>query len=462
MIKKLRTLFGSQNNGRNWQGTPNTIEVDENLAEEIERRSDDYGPIIFLVPYKREGGIEASRQFFRSVHQPRRTGRKGKKNVTPPFTLEMCYWQADRRIGFRYAAPDEMTRSEIRDELLSTYHDSNIEMGRDTFLDVQPGQYASIAHLRLRDPEYLKPINSYQSNPEDFRIDPYDGITSKMTGDGWGEDANVMVQIVLKPAISHADTDTLNWHHGSNKLAKKIDSEDMGLRKAAFLEVIGSTVTEGGDDVEVNEEKFQTGEMSEAAGRIANQANDLGYHLNVRIIAVSDDPDVATMRVQATAGKYRNFYNADYGQGFEPAYPDADGIRSLFQTAAAREWVDREMPMGVVPLMGVAHPPTYLNTQGVEWTFQQGDEGPPTSAPQFEDFDQMGYYNPDKPLQEAPTSEIPPSEQSSAQQAQPQARAQTQGSPSNSDLESMLDDMGVGATEETEDPYADEDFEEIN
>lgn len=401
---------GNTSTGRNWKGAPTTIEIDEGLAESVESHAEEFGPVIFLVPFKREGGIEASRQFFRSVHQPQRTGRGGKENVSSPFSLEMVYWKDDRRIAFRYAAPDEMTRSEIRDELLSTYHDSNVEMGVDPFLGVEPGQHASIAHLRLRDAQTLKPINSYKSSPDDFRIDPYDGITSKMTGDGWGEDANVMVQLVLKPAISHADKDKLNWHYGSNRLAKSIDNEDLGIRWSAVLESMFSTFSEGGDeDVEATEEKYTTGQMSEAAGRIADQANDLGYHLNVRIIAISDDPEVASQRVQATAGKYRNFYNADYGQGFEPVYLEGDDIRAMLNTAASRQWVDRDMCMGIVPLMGVAHPPTYLNTQGVEFTFQKGDEGPPVTAPDFDEFDEVGYYNPERALREAP-SEYPQAE----------------------------------------------------
>ena len=438
-------LFGSsQERGRNWQGAPSAIEVDQDLADSIESRADEYGPIIFLVPFKREGGIEASRQFFRSVHQPKRTGRKGKKNVSSPFALEMVYWQDDRRIGFRYAAPDQETRSEIRDELLSTYHDSNIEMGTDPFIGAEAGQYASVGYLRLRDPEYLKPINSYKSTPEDFAIDPYDGITSKMTGDGWGTDANVMVQLVLKPALSHADTDKLNWHYGSNRLAKRIDSEDMGIRKGAFFELLASTFIDDmdDDDVEINEEKYHTGEMSGAAERIANQENDLGYHLNVRIIAFSNDPEVAKQRVQATAGKYRNFYNDDYGQGFEPMYPEGNDIAALLNTAASREWIDREMPMGIVPLMGVAHPPTYLNTQGVEWTFQKGDEGPPVTATMFEDIDQVGYYDPTQDLLEAPSGDAPPKERGRNRDENnaPNQDAGANADPLGSDLASMYED----------------------
>lgn len=390
--------------GRNWKGEPSAIEVSGDLAEDVTDRATDYGPVISLTPYKREGGIEASRRFFRSVHTVRRAGRKGKNNVSTPFSFEIPYWADDKRIGFRYAAADEMTRGDIKDELRSTYHDSDIEMSHEPFLGIEPGQYVSIARLRLRDPNHLKPINSYKSSPEDFRIDPYDGITSKMTGDGYGTDANAMVQITMKPAISHADTRKLCWHYGANELAKNIDDDDMGMRWGSVLESIGSTFTEGADDVEVTKTKYATEEMSASASRVADQAKNLGYHINIRLIAVSDDLDTAKQRVQATARKYSNFYNADYGQGLEPAYPSGGDIMTLLKQSVSREWIDREMPMGIVPLMGVAHPPTYLNTAEAEFTFQRGDEGPPTSAPNFEDFDETGYYNPERDFQESPQS----------------------------------------------------------
>lgn len=413
-------LSRSDDTGRNWQGSPSTIEVSEDLADTVAERSADYGPVILLTPYKREGGIEASRRFFRSVHRTQRAGRGGKKNVSPPFSFEINYWADESRIGFRYAAGDELTRSDIKDELLSTYHDSDVEMSREQFLDIEPGQYVSVAHLRLRDPEYLKPINSYKSSPEDFRIDPYDGITSKMTGDGYGTDANVMVQIIQKPAISHADKRKLCWHYGANELAKTIDDDNMGIRWGAVFETMSSTFSEGPDDTEATETKFQTEQMSASASRVADQQNNLGYHVNIRLIAVSDDPDIAEQRIMSAAGKYSNFYNADYGQGFEPVYPSGSDINNLLTKAASREWIDREMSMGIVPLMGVAHPPTYLNTHEAEWTFQKGDEGPPTTAPALEDIDETGYFDPTQDFQEAPTG----------------------GSPNNlgSDLEEMYDE----------------------
>ena len=390
--------------GSNWSGSPASIEADAELVESINEIDGESGPLIFLVPYKREGGIEASRRFFRSLHNVKRAGRDGKQNISDSFALEMVYWQGERRLGFRYAADTEETRSDIKDELLSTYHDSNIEMGHEPFLGIEDGQHVSTAHLRLRDPEYLKPINSYKSSPDDFRIDPYDGITSKMTGDGYGTDANVMVQIGMRPAISHADKRKLCWHYGSDSVAKQYDNDDMGIRWSAVLEAMLSTFSEGGDDdIETTNERHATSQMSEAAERIANQRNDLGYHLNIRLIAASEDADLAERHVQATANKYTNFYNADHGQGFEPVYHSGSDIRGTLRSAVSREWIDRDLIMGIVPLMGVGHPPTYLNTQGVEFTFQQGDEGPPPSAPKFEQFDQTGYYDPDQALNEMPT-----------------------------------------------------------
>lgn len=383
---------------------PQTIEVDDELATSITTRANDYGPVVVLVPYKREGGIEKSKTWFRGVHN---VTRDGKKNVSPPFAFEIVYWRGERRIGFRYGAPTASTRREIERQLDSCYHDSDIESATEPFLDLDPGEYLSAATLELQDSDYLKPINHYKLNPDDFEIDPYDSITSEMAGDPVGEDANIITQIILRPAISTARKDKRNWHYGADKLAKQMERNHGGMRKTAILEGIASTFTEGGDDIEYSKEKFVTKQDKQAANMIANQRNQLGFHVNVRILAASNDPKIASDRVAQTARKYRNFYNSQHGQGFEPVFPGPKKITSLATLAASRDWEDENIVMSVDALTGVAHPPTNLNTAEVEYTFQKSDRGVPTSKmPRFDESDQTGYYDPETPLNELPEKPV--------------------------------------------------------
>ncbi|MFC7193195.1 hypothetical protein ACFQL7_27695 [Halocatena marina] len=358
------------------------------------------------MPYKRAGGIEKARTFFRGIHNVERGGRKQNKNISSPFTFEIVYWRDERRIGFRYATQDGMLRREIEEELDSSYHDSDIDETRESFFDISPDDHLAAATLSLRDPAYLKPINHYKLSPEDFEIDPYDSITSQMTGRGQGTDATVIVQIVMLPAISTANRDSLNWHYGADTLAKDLETAREGIRWTAVAETVASVFTDRIEqqDIEASQEKYVTEEDRAAADAVANQRNQLGFHVNVRLLALSTDPDVARKRVEYTARKYRNFYNARHGQGFVPEYNPSGGVEGVVRRAITREWIDQDMPMSIDALTGLAHPPTNLNTPATEYTYQQSDQGKPPGAPDFEDSERMGYYDPETPLNEAPAT----------------------------------------------------------
>lgn len=352
-----------------------TVTVDEQLADEIHETAAEFGPVITIVPFKHEGGFEQNKAFFENVFEG-----------DDPFAFEIVYWRGETRIGMRYAGADRSARRTLQMGAESCYHDADIGATPEPFLDIEPGDHVAVARTKLRDTagrNYLKPIKNYKTNPHAFDIHPYDGVTSVMAGDGGGVDASVLVQVICKPATSLSDNDKENWHYGAGKLAKDLSSADTTeTRWTAVLEGLA-----GEDDLDTTKEEYVSGQDTGAADTVADQRNQIGYHTNIRVIAASKSAESARERVRDTTNKYRNFYNAVHGQGFEPEYPDA--VETL-ERAAGREYIDQQMPFSVTTLAGVGGPPMALNTPEVEYCYTRNDDGIPPGIPQFEQYDETG------------------------------------------------------------------------
>ncbi|MCU4799769.1 hypothetical protein OB920_05240 [Halobacteria archaeon HArc-gm2] len=384
----LRNALSFGSSGNDGPGTPNSIEVGQDLVDDLRERVEAAGPVVHLTPYKRDRNHDTSRSFFRGVHRVRRGGPKRRENVSSPFTFEIHYDGSEGTIGFRYVADEDVLRSEIRQEIESCYHDSDVTRSPPTFVDVDEGDYASAAWLTLRHPEPLRPVNNPGLNPSDFHPDPYDSITSRMVGDG-SRSASVVTQLVFKPAISHADQDSLNWHDGVDEVAKRMKEPNEGFRWQSILTVVANTFVEKDLDVKATQEGYLSSEDKEAANVIANQRNRKGFHVIIRVVAIADEPELAERRVASTCEKYRNYYNSTHGQGFKPVF-DVD-VGEVLSNAARRKWIDREMPMSLDEAVALGAPPTDLNTPAVEYTHQRSDEGVPASVDGFEKYDETGY-----------------------------------------------------------------------
>lgn len=368
---------------------PDVVEVSEELAEDLHTRAGDLGSVITIVPYKRDGGMPLNRAFFKSVHSIRRNAKR--ENVAEPFTFELVYWKRERRIGFRYACQSAKQRRAIRRAAESCYEHADIHEEREMLIDVEAGDALTAGHLAYRadDPgDELMPINNYKLNPEDFKINPYDPISSEMTGDDHGADASVVVQVVCKPAVSLSDREEENWHHGSGDKAEELADPEHGFRFWGAMADFFYQLVDPEHEVEVEQEGYQSSEDTSAADVIANQRKTLGYHVNIRVMCVGDGGQTTRERLTHVCEKYRNFYNATHGQGLKPVYEE-DSVETA-RRVASREWVDRAMPMCLEGLAGLGGPPMDLNTGAVEYTYTQNDEGQPPGIETFGAYDETG------------------------------------------------------------------------
>ncbi|WP_164974838.1 hypothetical protein [Halegenticoccus tardaugens] len=124
---------------------------------------------------------------------------------------------------------------------------------------------------------------------------------------------------------------------------------------------------------------------------LEEQQGEHGWELAIRVFAVSSDADVAVRRAAKVAGMYRNFYESNTEQTFEPHPQTGDDLRTLVDTAARREWEDVGMVKTQLELAGLVNVPKAkdVNTNKMQWSMSKPGEGVPPGTPRY-DFDAAG------------------------------------------------------------------------
>lgn len=300
--------------------------VNDKFTDRLTQESDTDAVVAF-VPFG-QMERETARKFFLSVRNVERGGLGGRKNLSSPFAVELLSWRDDRQIGIRYTAPDAPTRKRFARYLRRFSTDASaVEVESESFMDVSPGDYLSMATVTQRDRDYRKPIDDHpfvRNRPKTL----FETITSAMRGDPESAtNATVLVQFVCKPAISYAHKEWLNWHSGVNTR--------IGSMLKTYRAIFGGSVTE----------YLQSG--------IGPQP---GYHATARIIAVSSDSEMATERVAQTAQCYQSA-STPYRHGSRPVFAETRRVETLAMQAANREWTNDGITLSVDTLAAVTHPP---------------------------------------------------------------------------------------------------------
>ena len=363
-----------------------TVQLDNGVCEDLEERARSETNVVEVMPYQDDLDLTTAMRFLEDLHDVEKGGMGGRKNTSDPLTIELVFENGSLR--FRFGPGNQRQNKQVQRAARTHYGDADIAEAEPSFLDVEPGQHLAGAWLTLREPDYFLPIKHYQITPDQFKTDPYDSITSELVGMPTDAETNAIVQIILRPAWSNHRSDRKNWYHGVDKTAKRLKQPSQGFRWGAVAEgLVGAVI--GGEPVgEEGATKTTpaTQEQKQAAEIVANQRAEKGYHLNIRVFAASDDPDEAVERVEDTARMYRTFYTSTYEQGFKPKFPSSGSLRELAATAASREWVNRKMVFSTSTLAGVAHLPTDLNTQQIDYSRTSESGSTPSAAAEFESF----------------------------------------------------------------------------
>lgn len=376
------------------QGSPAVRQVDDALVTDLYDHACAQSALIGIRPYKDDGGLQRGMQLLSSLHDVQLEGRVRKQNVTPGSAFELVYDDDEEILQYRFAPGDEGMHDRLDRQLKTYYGDSDIVEIEPEFLDMAAGQYVAAARLKLRQDDSFLPIKHFKLDPDHFETDPYDSITSEMVGAPHRPNADVMVQIMIKPAISNATWDRRNWYHGIGKTVRRLKESKSGFDAGAVLKETASAIGGGQlDGVESDERQNFTkyreeASNSKAANIVASQRGKKGYHVDIRVVAVSDSKEEAMSRVEETAGMYRKFYDSSYEQGFTPKFFKQKQLDSFLESMASREWTgtDQGITFATDTLTGICHVPTDLNTQEIEYTMSKSGRGIPPRTPRF-DYD---------------------------------------------------------------------------
>ncbi|WP_114578619.1 type IV secretory system conjugative DNA transfer family protein [Saliphagus sp. LR7] len=221
---------------------------------------------------------------------------------------------------------------------------------------------------------------------EGFENDPYGSITAEMIGERESDVvSDIAVQTIFEPAPG-------DWWKGGllgtsiDDVADELKSptKEFGMVDALKYEAKPEQSTLEGETREASE-KDRT-----ASKIVREQRGEKGFRLNVRILAVSDDPDQATARVEETAQMFDGYYESATEQGFEICPQWDKKLRKTLNRAFGRERADRRMIMGVRAAAGLMHIPNdTINTQDVDWSLTSHAGDVPADAPRFTDWNHL-------------------------------------------------------------------------
>jgi hypothetical protein len=369
-------------------------------------------------PYRNtEDGLQRGMKLLTGLHVPE-TRLWNLSNRSEPLAFELHYSDDTELMQARIATKSDEKFDLVHRQVQAFYEDSDTREIDPAFLDIKSGQHVAgdVLQLRQRDAiNRLRPIKNFRVDPEYFELGPIRSLAREMVGTAHYANCDILVQTVIKPAISTAKWDRQNWWYGiddtinaveGNGDGSSMDWGEVGRSIAEPITQIGMSAEERRRENRRLERELErerertgasrftktiedTGQQSPIAKILRKQEGMRGFHLCVRILSVSDDPDAAIQRVEDTAGMFRNFYDSRFKQGFEQVGISNRGLRDVLRQAAGREYTDRKMTFPVDSLTGVAKVPTDLELQQYDYSMSASGMGVPPRTPRF-DWDAVG------------------------------------------------------------------------
>ena len=345
---------------------------------------------VSIQPNKDGGGIANGIDLLTAVHSARSRGLPMlSKSDAPTHAFEMR--NINGKIGFQYVMGREKDQRQLERQLETFYPDAHIQVSEHPhpgLLPLEKGRHVAIATLRLRQREngkHLYPIKHV--DVEGFENDPYGSITAEMIGERETDTrTDVAVQVIFRPASA-------KWWKGG-LLSAGIDeiADELKQPHKEFTMVDALKYEARPEQSSLKGEERDPSDQDLRASKIVRrQRGEKGFRLNVRILAVSDDPEEAIARVDETAEMFEGYYESTTEQGFEPVPRKGKEMKQVLRQAFAREWADEKMVMGVRSAAGLMHIPNEsINTQNVEWSLTSHAGDVPADAARFSDYQTEG------------------------------------------------------------------------
>ncbi|EMA47803.1 hypothetical protein [Halococcus salifodinae] len=396
---------------------PATIEVDDMLAEDLYERSRD-ARLQTVRPYTgTDDGLVRSAKLLNSLHDPT-TGMLDLRNGSAPFAFELHYSDDTELLQPRVGSRSSERFEFLERQFESYYDESDMQEVDSAFLDARTGRYVAGTTLSLRqssDVDRLRPVKNFRYDSDYFDISPFKSIGREMVGSTHEAACDVLVQTIIKPAVFDARWDRLNWWYGIDKTADSVTGKGNSGDSSMDWEQIGREIAEpfqqaGMTDKQRRRDRRRqrrereredgnrfTGSNTEEprANRspqeqlLDTQKGMRGHHFCIRIIAVSDDPEVAKRRVANVASTYSEFDAPEFEQGFEPSSLSSKQLYRMVQRAAGREYTDQRMVFSTDTLAGVCQVPANVTLSEFDYSLSSAGKGVPPRTPRF-DFEDVG------------------------------------------------------------------------
>jgi hypothetical protein len=396
---------------------PSTIEVDDGLATDLYDRSRD-ARLQTVRPYAgTEDGLERSAKLLNSLHDPA-TGMFGLRNGSAPFAFELHYSDDTELLQPRVGSRSSERFEFLERQFESYYDESDMQEVGSAFLDARAGRYVAGTTLSLRQSngvDRLRPVKNFRYDSGHFDISPFKSIGREMVGSAHEAACDVLVQTMIKPAVFDARWDRLNWWYGIDKTAESVTGKGDGGDSSMDWEQIGREIAEPFQQAGMSNKQRRRRERQRRREREREDGNRFtgrnteeprasrspqqqlldaqkgmrGHHLCIRIIAVSDAPEVAKRRVANVASTYSEFDAPEFEQGFVPASLSTKQLYRMVQRAAGREYADQEMVFSTDTLAGVCQVPADVTLSEFDYSLSAAGKGVPPRTPRF-DFERVG------------------------------------------------------------------------
>lgn len=372
---------------------------------------------IVVRPHKDNSGIPGMDEVLRSLPRADTESAgllgRGERNTSTPFAFEMRYAPdpigsgatGERVLSLQYVGGDDRTSELLGRQLPDKYPDSRTEHRDATWLTPDEGQHIVAATLGLR--RYtLYPLKNIDL--DEFRSDPTGSILTEMVGaaDAGGVDADVAVQVMARPAGTDwkrgveggyglADAYGGGLSEAEERVTSPLSTEKLRWflnepnheRRAILPTPVGSAL---GWLHPFFRDEFEhpPSKADKQAAKMLSDLDGRGWEFHVRIVAVSDDAELARERVESTAEMFDNFYEYRGAQTFVPIPQNGSDAVDVATAAAGREWPTNPEQRKVKPqieVAGLTNIPEaeHVSTNKLRWALASPGEGIPPGTARF-------------------------------------------------------------------------------
>ncbi len=272
----------------------------------------------------------------------------------------------DKKISFYINCPNHL-RGLVEKQLQAQYPHAHIDIvhGYNPF---QKGGQIAAAELQVNRP-YMFPIRTYKN----METDPLNSLTNAMSK--LGQDEGAAIQFILYPAGHH-------WQNKPHHMALEIQQgknpntvvKGVGARMAGETfgmvrdGVLGkATPTDAHKDLSgLNSPINLTPMQQEMVKRFEEKASRPGFRTNIRIIASSTQPGVASVNLSNIVSSFLQ-YNMPPFNGFKVKKRKAGDIAKDFMFRIYRRY-GRKTILNTEELASLWHLPTpFLETPNIKW-----------------------------------------------------------------------------------------------